>query len=396
MPIIKRKPQNSSLHKSSPPDKLKEHSGKQLFFLVVVSILIITYWFLFPKWRDIPGGLLTSVSLILAEVSFIVKNIGDIVDGWDKIKKQFGIDVNRSDHSTRERYALWKKVGTFPLAISLGAVIIGGIIFLAAFRNTPLTGKAVPNESFLNNYGIMYMGDTGDIQFSKLPSGLGFVYETNGKGPHQWEYKYLNGKENPSPAQFAGIMLVDGDGGNKANDGYDLRGYKEISWKACAEGGSDFNEDGNVVVEFVAGGIDWRINDTAMKKEPVPFPDSLPRQTLGIYSLRKCPETEVISFSLSKMRPGYLQKVIGGFGWVISWAPNGVAQNSDGTGPEKAKTFKIIISDVRYIKDNSIGALLGRNLEVFFSILFGLTLLGFAVKTFVSQTKLKQSTVSDK
>jgi hypothetical protein len=355
----------TDLPKSVPPNEEKKSSGNRLLLLILVPVLIILCWLFVPEWHNIPGGLWAFVSAILAGTSYIINTIGDIIDKWDKIMKSLG----KTPFAPQKGYKKLEKAGGVSLAISLIAMLIGIVIFLIAMKNIPLTGKTAAIGNFLSNYGSMYMGDTGDIEFSKLPDkNMEFIYKTNGAGPHQWEYKYIGGEENSIPAKFAGVMLADGNWGVNADDGYDLRWYQEIRWEACIEEGSGLNNDGNVIVEFVAGGINWRINDVLKKNEPVPFPDSLPKQSLGIYTLKQCPDAEVMSFSLSGMPDKSLKKVIGGFGWIVSWAPNDVTANSSGTAPEQAKTFRISISEVQYIKDNSLKAFWGRNLEALLSI----------------------------
>jgi hypothetical protein len=347
----------------TPPTKQGKSTGLILSLALTAIFTVFTvgasiYWFRFPEQREASGALFTYVAVIISAFQSFLKVLIEL--GWLK-----EIKISRSINLDTESL---KKAGKSSLIISAIAVLVGGGYFWSSLESTSLRGKTVASGNFLSNYGSMYMGDQGDIEFSKLPGEMEFTYKTNGKDPHQWEYKYINGEKNPNPAKFAGIMLADGDWGNKAGDGYDLRWHKEIRWKACIQEGSDLNNDGDLVVEFVAGGISWRINDALKKNEPVPFPDSLPKQSLGIYTLKKCPDGEVMSFSLSNMHQEDLQKVIGGFGWIVSWAPNDVVANSSGTGPEQAKTFTISISEVQYVKDNSLTALLSRNLETLFSI----------------------------
>ena len=355
--------------KKSPPKRRKP--SKLIFSVALMAVLsffalvAIRYWFFFPQQRETEGALFTFVASIVSVLQYILKL-------WIDLGKLKEIRISKSINLDAESL---KRAGKTSLIISIIAAFAGGGYFWSSLESASLRGKTVASENFLGNYGSMHMGDTGDIEFSKLPNGMDFVYKTNGNGSHQWEYKYIDGKENLNPAKFAGIMLADGDWGIKADDGYDLRWYKEIRWKACIQEGSDFNDDGDVVVEFVAGGINWQINDALKKNEPVPFPDSLPKQSLGIYTLKKCPDSEVMSFSLLDMRQENLQKVIGGFGWIVSWAPNNVTVNSSGTAPEQAKTFRILISEVQYIRDNSLKAVLGRKLEAFLSFVLVCTVL---------------------
>jgi len=364
-----------------------------LFYIVLIAVFLFFGWLLVPGLRDKAGGLSMVIWTAMTGLFSFLKNLRDVVE-W--LEQKGVIPTPSKKPVDRERYDALEKTGGVLLWFSLFATILGAIFFALAFFNAPRMGKTVSGQYFLDNYGAMYMGDTGDIQFSRLANGENeFVYETNGLGPHQWEYKYIAGTENPVPTKFAGIMLADGGWGSKPADGYDLRWYKEIRWKACAEAGSDLSANGEVVVQFVAGGIDWHINDSEKKTEPVLYPDSLPNQSLGIYSLGTCPAKETMSFSLVDMPPANLQKVIGGFGWVVSWAPNDVTANVSSSAPEKAKTIKIIISDIQYVKDDSLGAILNQNLELFLTGLFVAILLAITVYVYISQTKSKPISIQD-
>ena len=101
-------------------------------------------------------------------------------------------------------------------------------------------------------------------------------------------------------------------------------------------------------VEFLIGGVLWRWNDRSKSKEEVPFPDSLPRISLGVYHLTT--KSQSFQYDISNLPDDYFRKVIGGFGWVISWGAHGVILNDERTGPLQAKTFIIEVSDITYEK----------------------------------------------
>jgi hypothetical protein len=92
------------------------------------------------------------------------------------------------------------------------------------------------------------MGDIGDITPEKVPGErlIRFRYEAQGRGPHEWDHKYVDGELNPSPAKFAGVMFLDGDWARTAS-GFDLRGKRVVRWEARSL-------EGDVYVKFLAGG----------------------------------------------------------------------------------------------------------------------------------------------
>jgi hypothetical protein len=77
-------------------------------------------------------------------------------------------------------------------------------------------------------------GDTGDIMVARMPGFDHFEYDTKGLKP-EWEWKYINHKRNPIPAQFAGVMYLDppNNWGLRAG-GYDLRSCRSVKWEARA------------------------------------------------------------------------------------------------------------------------------------------------------------------
>jgi hypothetical protein len=187
------------------------------------------------------------------------------------------------------------------------------------------------------------MGDIGDIKMSKDAGAVRFTYETLGKGPHKWDWTYVEHQLNPQPAQFAGVAYLDppNNWGTAPRGGFDLRGYRIIRWEARSL--SD-----EVKVEFVIGGINW-IWD-ALKKERVepPYPDSLRYQRLGIKTLT--PQWQSFEFILASANipEEEFACVVGAFSWVISWGSNGVKLNATETGPENPKTFVLEVRNIRY------------------------------------------------
>lgn len=218
---------------------------------------------------------------------------------------------------------------------------------------TPQIGKPVPaGETFfvLQAYDPSgYMGDVGDISIAKHEEGIQFTYETRGMGPTEWDWKYKDCLPNPAPARFSGVMLLDppNNWGVEPSGGYDLRGFSSITWEARSL-------SGEVYVEFLIGGVSWHwVQNEKTKcweKAPVPYSDSLPRISLGAKRLTE--QTQSFQFDLSGLPPDYLKKVIGAFGWTISWGDNGVMLDPAASPPAPLQPRKMIIEvdHVRYEK----------------------------------------------
>jgi hypothetical protein len=207
---------------------------------------------------------------------------------------------------------------------------------------TPRTGKSTdPSAPFAvyPNYDPSgYVGDIGDLRVTEETGLVHFVYTTNRKGPHEWEWKYLDdGTLNPNPCKFAGVLYLNppNDWGRKdPHGGFDLRGRKTLTWKARSLSGP-------VYVKFVIGGVTWQWDGQTHTKVAVPYPDSMPWTPLGIPKLTSTWQT--FTYDLSALPPDDLRAVVAGFGWEISW-DNAL----QGTGSEQPQTFIIEIQDIFY------------------------------------------------
>lgn len=165
------------------------------------------------------------------------------------------------------------------------------------------------------------MGDTGDIPNFWMDSQVAhFEYETNGAGPHEWDYKYIDGVPNENPAKFGAIMFLDppNNWGTDTDGGYDLRNVRNaIRWEARSIGGE-------VNVEFLIGGVRWAWNNETKAKESVPYPDSMPHRSLGVYTVTE--EWQPFSYSLAAEKESFFSCVLGGFGIKIDWGSRGMNQ----------------------------------------------------------------------
>lgn len=193
------------------------------------------------------------------------------------------------------------------------------------------------------------MGDTGDVAVAASPEDVvRFNYETKGRGPHEWDWKFVNGVRNPNPAKFAGVMWLNPPNawGDLPECGYDLRRFRgTVVWEARSIGG-------RVNVEFLIGGVTWLWKQDEHGKwfrSPAPYGDSMPRISLGIRSLSE--EWQPFEASLSDLPEENFTRVVGAFGWTASWSNNAVESNDEGTAPVEPKKLTFEIRDLRYKKE---------------------------------------------
>lgn len=188
------------------------------------------------------------------------------------------------------------------------------------------------------------MGDIGDlIDPAKGPIGVRFRYDVQGRGPQEWDLKYLANKElNPNPAKFAGVMYLCCGFGDRP--GFDLRAFRRaIAWEARSL-------SGEVNVEFVIGGIDWIWDEINRVKVSPPCPDSLKRKPLGIKTLNE--QWQSFEVVLSDKPEEEFENVIGGFAWMITWGSSKIELNPTTTppAPKNPTNFEIEIRNIRYEK----------------------------------------------
>ena len=215
-----------------------------------------------------------------------------------------------------------------------------GVVLLGLGTGLGWAGQAAPDSSSIAINpiftGRMIMGDIGDLQIAAGDGGSDrFVYTPAGGGPHEWEYKFINGEENPAPARFAGVMyinsMITSEPGARSGDGQDLRRWqRRIEWEARSI-------DDKADVEFVAGGITWAWDLKTRKTVLLPYPDTLPKLSLESHSIGAGPTWTHCEFDLAKahLPPEKFQRVIGAFGFVIK-------------APSK-RPITIEIRNVRYV-----------------------------------------------
>jgi hypothetical protein len=183
------------------------------------------------------------------------------------------------------------------------------------------------------------MGDIGDVGIVSGPSLDRFTYPTNGLGPHEWDWKYVNGQLSPELAQFGGVMYLNPQNnfGIDPTGGFDLRGYRVAKWEARSLTGS-------VNVQFSMGGVTWVWDSRAGVKVTPPFPETLSVKSLGIRALNGNWQ----EFEAPFAPEDDLRCVINGFAWTIDWPSNDVSLNATRTGPVSPRTFQFEVRNIRY------------------------------------------------
>jgi len=193
------------------------------------------------------------------------------------------------------------------------------------------------------NFKSGLTGDIGDITISHKDDVIRFVYKTEGRGPHQWDYRFVHKELNPEPARFAGIMALNppNEWGTHRKCGFDLTRYAGglIRWEARAL-------EQTVYAQFVIGGVNWIWNEKTKEKEDSPFPDTMPLTFLG-GPKKLTKEWQPFEHRLPDTA-SYFRRVVGGFGWTVAWSDNDVVPARTGQGPEVVKLLEIEVRRIRY------------------------------------------------
>ena len=184
------------------------------------------------------------------------------------------------------------------------------------------------------------MGDVGDVTIQRKEGFDRFIYQTVGKGPHEWEYKFEDAQLSSNPAKFGGVMYLNEPNNWGIQPGVDLQDFRRsVKWEARSI-------EGEVDVQFVIGGVIWMWNLQNGERTSVPYPDSMRRTELGgIRTLSD--DWREFTYEFSKSEEEF-NCVIGGFSWVINWGSNDVFINEEGTGASEIKYFTIEIRNIRY------------------------------------------------
>lgn len=96
---------------------------------------------------------------------------------------------------------------------------------------------------------------------------------------------------------------------------------------------------------MVNGGVTWGWGEE-QTLEQAPFPDSLPRVSLGTRLIE--PGCESFEYDLSDVADDAFAAVRGGFGWVVSATGNGIAWEASDAAPAAPRTVVLEIDRVVY------------------------------------------------
>jgi hypothetical protein len=185
---------------------------------------------------------------------------------------------------------------------------------------------------------LMKVGDIDDVEISKIGEGYRISYTAAGQRPHEWQFKYRNGVESPDPARFGGVICVNdvvpARPGTNVKDGQDLRSY---AGKIVVEARS---VNGPATVTFVIGGITWAWNEDTKTTVSLPYPDSMPKRDLGTKELTDSWREFEFDLGALGLQPEDFKRVIGGFGWVMTWP----------SPPQPGHVFTIEVRKARYLR----------------------------------------------
>jgi hypothetical protein len=283
-------------------------------------------------------SVLQLIAVIAAVVSASAGVVGVAIALW-RIRRDYR--QARDSDSVGGSPALRRSTLVF-LCVGLALIAVGGLIYKVT-HPPAITGRAFPVMPNYHPSGLM--GDIGDLRPpARMEEGDRFTYEPLGRPPHEYDYKYVNGTLNEKPAQFAGVMYLHprGNWGTDPTGGYDLRRVADvIRWEARSV-------EGDVYVEFLIGGITWMWDEPARRQVSAPYPDSLPATSLGTKKLT--PAWTVFEVDLherGRVKDDF-KRVVGGFGWVITWAANGLDMPDSDLSSNKTRIFTIEICNIRY------------------------------------------------
>ena len=138
----------------------------------------------------------------------------------------------------------------------------------------PVASKPVDLLTYYSPSGLM--GDIGDITKAEQPGKhlVHMTYEAKGRGPHEWDYKYINRGDQPPALQVRGDHVARWRLGSYCSRWIRSPGSIMISWDARSL-------SGNVFVRFLAGSENWVWDEKAGVKVDAPYPGSLPNLPLG-------------------------------------------------------------------------------------------------------------------
>jgi hypothetical protein len=92
--------------------------------------------------------------------------------------------------------------------------------------------------------------------------------------------------------------------------------------------------------------MDWIWDQANNVIQSVKYPDSMPGDSLGIYTLT--PAWQEFQVTLAEHIEDHFKYVVGGFAWIIDWGSNNIELDNPGTCPLQPKIIQIEIRNIRY------------------------------------------------
>ncbi len=189
-------------------------------------------------------------------------------------------------------------------------------------------------------------GDVGDVKVGAGGEGaVAISYRPQGRGPHEWDFKYVSNEEIARPARHGGATWLSPPGhwGDSPSGGYDLRPLQPvaITFEARSTGPP-------VWVHFSAGGVRWRWRLDPWRhwvRSEVLYPDTLPPIYLGTYPLSN--NWQKVTCRLPLLSPDQLRRVVGAFSTAVAWAENGLGPDP-ATHP-RAADFQFEVRKIQYL-----------------------------------------------
>jgi PKD repeat protein len=187
----------------------------------------------------------------------------------------------------------------------------------------------------------IHMGSIGDIKVDPIDLDTNrFTVTACDSKPWEWDQKYIGGKLNKNAPHFSGILYSDGTWGQQPDSGYDLSQYQSVQWEVRSA-------QGKFKLEFLIGGVKWTWDNDEGSKVPVLYPDSIPAhgdkaEVIKIATIEN--DGTWYPFKVD-LKGKDLRRVIGSFGWLLSYPSNNV---TPGMCPDNPPIFIFEVRKLRF------------------------------------------------
>jgi len=225
------------------------------------------------------------------------------------------------------------------------SLISGFIIILIAIAFFWFNGNKKEEPFNVGKYYTLSgkIGDIGDLgDISQTSEMISFTYSPRGKGPHEWEWKYVdNGNLSVNTCKFAGYAFLDPPGNfGERSGGKDLSGFDQtITIEARCP------DHDTVWLTCSIGGVTW--NWDKGKKVSARYPETLEQAQLAIIPLMK--SWKAFSFEIPKSSESSLKNVKCPLAVSLSWDNNKKYIQTDSSGKViHSENFTIQLRNIFY------------------------------------------------